>query len=153
MKIMEGLEEDGEKEVEEEGDGKTKKRRKQVNVLVRPLVKEREDHETERRARYDLIQSLSRDRKYYADDPEDDEQDRLAFGVVETATAAAADDEDGGKEDEEELEEYLSAEPRERLRRLVTYLRERYWYCFWCKSRYETEDMDGCPGVEEDDHD
>lgn len=119
-----------------------KKKKKIVPVLYRPLVKEREDKEQERRCRADLLQSLSRDRNYH--DPEEDDQDRLAFGedVIDV---------DEGTD--EELDEYTVLQPRERLARVTAELRKKWWYCFWCKFRYEGEEMEGCPGSEEVDHD
>jgi len=32
-------------------------------------------------------------------------------------------------------------------------LREEFNYCFWCKCTYPGEDMEGCPGLTEEDHD
>ncbi|KAL2052217.1 hypothetical protein ABVK25_007376 [Lepraria finkii] len=108
---------------------------------VEGLVREggREERERERRARYDLLQSLSKNASY----AEEDEQDRLALGR----------EEEDMEEEDEELDAFMALEGKERLRRLVGYLREKHFYCFWCKSKYEDESMDGCPGVEEDDHD
>ena len=114
---------------------------KQVNLLWRGLVRERERKERERRMRYDLLQSLSRNASY--NDPEDDEQGRQAFGTEETDV----------EEDDPELDEFNALGPVERLRKLLEFLRERYHYCFWCKYRYEDEKMEGCPGLTEEDHD
>ncbi|KAI9813071.1 MAG: hypothetical protein M1827_004291 [Pycnora praestabilis] len=113
----------------------------QINVLWRGLVRHREDKERERRMRYDLHQSLSRLPTY--DDPDEDEDDKQAFGKEEEEVA----------EEDEELEEFNALEPAERLRRLVEYLRTRYKYCFWCKFQYPDDSMDGCPGFTEEDHD
>lgn len=114
---------------------------KQINVLWRGLARERELKERERRMRYDLLQSLSRNASY--NDPNDDEQEKQAFGVEEESV----------EEEDPELEEFQALEPAERLQKLVEYLRERYHYCFWCKYRYEDEKMEGCPGLTEEDHD
>lgn len=57
------------------------------------------------------------------------------------------------EEEDEELDEFLSLEGKEKLRTLVEYLRQEHRYCFWCKFQYEDEKMEGCPGLEEDDHD
>ena len=113
----------------------------QINVLWRGLVRQREEKERERRMRYDLHQSLPRNVKH--EDPEEDEHDRLAFG----------DEEEEVDEEDPELEEFNALKPPERLARLVGYLRESYSYCFWCKFRYPDPDMDGCPGLTEEDHD
>lgn len=147
MGVVEGFE-GGEGEGEEVGSegkvgegGKRKKPTKQINVLWRGLVRQREEKERERRMRYDLLQSLSRNTNY--DDAEEDRDDRLALGREEEEV----------DEEDEELEAFNALEPKERLRRLVEYLRERYHYCFWCKFRYPDEGMEGCPGVTEDEHD
>jgi len=132
MKVLEGLEqpEVGEKVL-----------LKKVNVLWRGLLRERVEKERDRRMRYDLHQSLTRDRQY--EDPEEDQHDRQALGK----------EEEGVQDEDEELDEFLGLEGKERLRKLVEYLRERHFYCFWCKCKYEDECMEGCPGLEESDHD
>lgn len=146
MRILEGLEG---KEDEPKGgeagskneDGVGKKRR--VNVLYRGLVRERQEKERERRIRYDLHQSLSKNAAYDGD-AEDEKQDRLAWGTEE---------EELEEDPDEDLEAFETLEPFERLERLVRELREKFSYCFWCKYQYESEEMKGCPGIREDDHD
>lgn len=137
MRLLETLDE----ESTYQGEGSEKKK-KSVNVLYRGLVRQRQEQERERRARFDLHQSLSK-HAHYQQDEEDEEQDRLAWGREE---------EDVDEEDDE-LDAFEKLEPEERLERLIGELRGRYWYCFWCKFRYEDERMEGCPGREEDDHD
>lgn len=132
MKVVEGLEQP------EKG---TKVPLQKVNVLWRGLLRERAEKERDRRMRYDLHQSLTRDRQY--EDPEEDQHDRQALGKEEEEL----------EDEDEELDEFLKLEGRERLRQLVEYLRVNYFYCFWCKCKYEDETMEGCPGLEEDDHD
>lgn len=133
MRVLEGLEENADEAQQ------PKRKKKTVNVLYRGLVRQRQEDERERRARYDLHQSLSRDAAY--ERKEDD--DRLTFGT----------EEEDSEEVDEELHAFESLELEERLRRLTAELREKWWYCFWCKCRYENEAMDGCPGTSEDDHD
>ena len=120
---------------------KRKKPTRQINILWRGLVRQREEKERERRMRYDLLQSLSRNTNY--DDPDEDQNDRQALGVEEEEL----------DEVDPELDGFNALELAERLRRLVEYLRDRYHYCFWCKFRYLDETMDGCPGMTEEDHD
>lgn len=151
MKVLEGFEEDGgdgeeggqgagEKAPVNEGkdDSTTKRPLKSINILYRPLVSERLKKERERRARYDLTQSLSRNREY----TEEDEDDKLAL----SNEVQDLDEEDP------ELEEYEALTGVEKLEKVVKHLREKYWYCFWCKFRYEDEGMEGCPGLTEDEH-
>ncbi|MCJ1391195.1 hypothetical protein MMC18_004057 [Xylographa bjoerkii] len=158
MGVLEGFEGevDGETEAARDnadGDGKEgpatesgppKKIRKptrQINVLWRGLVRQREEKERERRMRYDLHQSLSRNTNY--DNPDEDAHDRQALGKEEEEI----------DEEDSELEEFNALEPAERLRKLVEYLRDKFHYCFWCKFRYPDGTMEGCPGVAENDHD
>ena len=131
MRVLEGLEAPGE--------GAEKVPSGKVNVLWRGLVTERKEKERQRRVRYDLLQSLSKNASY----AEENEQDRQALGR----------EEEDVEEEDEELDAFMALEGKERLRRLVGYLREKHFYCFWCKCKYEDESMDGCPGMEEDDHD
>ncbi|KAI4173098.1 MAG: hypothetical protein LQ343_003208 [Gyalolechia ehrenbergii] len=146
MKVLEGFEsEDAESskvQDEEGGAAERKKPRptKQINLLWRWLVRDRQERERERRMRYDLHQSLSRNAAY--DDPDEDKQDKQALG----------DEEEEVEEEDPELEEFNVLEPAERLRKMVEYLREKWKYCFWCKFQYPDEAMEGCPGLTEDEH-
>lgn len=143
MRVLEGLEEKEQQE-EEEGEEKKKRKKRRVNILYRGLVRRREEDERDRRAKYDLLQSLSRNAAYEADE-EEEKQDRLAWGgEVEDVEVEDVD---------EELEAFEALPLEERLDRVVGFLREKYWYCFWCKCRYEDADLEGCPGMREDDHD
>ena len=155
MKVCERLEEEEENaptpEDEDEDvtarNGKRTKPLKSVNVLWRSLVKQRALNERDRRMRYDLHQSLSRRADYI--DPEEDKEDRIALGKkADTEEVDVALD-----EEDEELDKVEALEPPERLNKLVTYLRERWNYCFWCKYQYPDKEMDGCPGLTEEEHD
>ncbi|KAF5393758.1 hypothetical protein D9757_000188 [Collybiopsis confluens] len=55
----------------------------------------------------------------------------------------------------EEIEQFLRLQARDRLALVLSYLRDRYCYCFWCGTQYEDpEDMLGhCPGPDEESHD
>ncbi|GIZ43059.1 hypothetical protein CKM354_000630200 [Cercospora kikuchii] len=112
-----------------------------VNLLWRPLVKQRLEKERERRMRYDLDQSLSRHRDYTtADDDED-----LAYGNEV---------EEDLEEEDAELDEFEALPVEERLEKILAFLREKYHYCFWCKYRYASEQAmnEDCPGLTEDEH-
>ncbi|RFU32039.1 hypothetical protein B7463_g4310, partial [Scytalidium lignicola] len=137
-------------EVEEEVPKKRKisvKPLKQINVLWRGLVRRREEQERDRRMRYDLQQSLSRLPTY--EDPDEDKDDKTAFGKEKMQHLHVEDLE----EEDPELDAFNELEPAERLQKLVLYLREQFNYCFWCKYTYPDADLEGCPGVTEEDHD
>lgn len=116
-----------------------------VNILWRPLVKEREQAERDRAARRALDEGLTR-LPNYTDDLDAD--DKLAVGPDKTEYVA-----EDEEEEDEELEEFEALEPAEKLMRVLEYLRREHRYCFWCKCRYEDEAMEGCPGITEEDHD
>jgi len=44
---------------------------------------------------------------------------------------------------------------QERLRQVLHYMRETYYFCFWCGTEYKSkEELDAsCPGKAEEDHD
>ncbi|KAF1798723.1 hypothetical protein V8B55DRAFT_1522968 [Mucor lusitanicus] len=54
----------------------------------------------------------------------------------------------------EQVEALKSLPLEEQLTKLVDYLRETYFYCFWCRAKYTDQaDLDeNCPGTSEDDH-
>ena len=120
---------------------------KQINILWRGLIRRREEKERDRRMRYDLQQSLSRLPTY--DDEDEDKEDKRALGKHATQYNLVEDLE----EEDPELDEFNALAPAERLQKLVIYLREEYNYCFWCKFTYPDKEMEGCPGLTEEDHD
>lgn len=120
---------------------------KSIPVLYRSLIRYREEKERDRRMRYDLEQSLSRLPTY--EDDNEDEDDKRALGKNQTIYATAEDLD----EEDEELDEFNALEIGERLKQLLEYLREKHQYCFWCKMAYPDSEMDGCPGLTEEDHD
>lgn len=152
MKVLEGLENDSEsRPAGEEADqsepvnpasemptagGKTKaKKLRDVNVLYRPLLRQRLERDRDQKMRYELNNSLS---------TRNEEEDYLT----------SFDDRIDDLEDEDqELAEFDALSFGERRDRIISELREKYQYCFFCKFRYPDTEMDGCPGLTEDDHD
>ncbi|KAK4099800.1 hypothetical protein N658DRAFT_498046, partial [Parathielavia hyrcaniae] len=119
---------------------------KGIPVVFRGLVRGREEADRDRRMRYDLEQGLARLPTY--EDAEEDEDDRKALGRAGAAHVMAEDLD----EEDAELDEFNALPPDERLRRVVQHLRDEYHYCFWCKFTYPDEEMEGCPGLTEEDH-
>lgn len=128
----------------------------QINVLYRGLVREREKHDNDRQARHAMQSSLPssffpRAKLPEYDDPTLEREDKKALGQLDQQTSAL---EIELEEEDEELDAFNALEPGERLHKLVMYLREEHRYCFWCKFAYETEaELEGCPGLTEEDHD
>lgn len=133
---------------EKQGEEDTKSRPlKSVNILYRGLIRHREEQERDRRMRYDLEQSLSRLPTY--EDEHEDEDYKNALGKDKTVYVTAEDLD----EEDEELDKFNEIEIGERLTKVLEYLREKHWYCFWCKMAYEDGKMEGCPGLTEEEHD
>ena len=156
MRVAERM--DGEREEEaafEAGDTTpdVKKRKisnkplKQINILWRGLIRKREEKERDRRMRYDLHQSLSRLPTY--EDADEGTEDKRALGKDTTQYVLVEDLE----EEDLELDEFNALDPAVRLLKLVDYLRQEFHYCFWCKCTYPDEEMEGCPGLTEEEHD
>jgi hypothetical protein len=127
----------------------------QINVLYRGLVREREEKERALQVRHALQTSLPSSffpnpRLPGYDDPTLEPDDNEALGSGQDTSTIL---EQELEEEDPELDEFNALDASERLARLVLYLRERHRYCFWCKYRYETDEMEGCPGLTEEDHD
>lgn len=118
-----------------------------INVLWRGLLRHRLENERERRMRYDLQQSLTRNPTY--DDPDEDADDKLALGK-DLLSVDLIDDLD---EEDPELDAFNALPADQRLQQVVMFLREQFNYCFWCKYQYSDSTFEACPGVTEEDHD
>ncbi|KAI8637065.1 hypothetical protein BD408DRAFT_68242 [Parasitella parasitica] len=55
---------------------------------------------------------------------------------------------------QQDVESLKSLPLTDQLAKLIAYLRETYFYCFWCRAKYtDKQDLDeNCPGTTEDDH-
>lgn len=128
-----------------------------INVLYRGLVREREERERSIQARHALQSSLPSSffpnpRLPGYDEGDLEKEDRQALGPKLDPYTAAVEQE--LEEEDPELDAFNALEPADRLRQLVSYLRDTYRYCFWCKYRYESDiELEGCPGLTEEDHD
>ena len=131
----------------EGGKKKMHKTLKSVNILWRGLLRSQIQRERERRMRHDLQQSLSRLPTY--EDVEEEREDAMAVGKGDNSEVV----EEEVEEDDQELDEFNALPPQERLQKIVLYLRDTYFYCFWCKYQYKEDSLDECPGILEEDHD
>jgi hypothetical protein len=130
-----------------------KEEQKKVNVLYRGLIRDRLVRERDKMARIMMENSLlersgSQRLPTFATEDEEEERDQnIAFEFEDQSHDLDIDEEDA------ELAEFDALTSSEKLEKLERYLREKYWYCFWCKYRYDSAEMEGCPGVTEEDHD
>jgi len=55
----------------------------------------------------------------------------------------------------EESIQFLRLQAQDRLHLVLSYLRDKYAYCFWCGVQYEDDETmeQQCPGPDEDSHD
>ncbi|KAK0633445.1 hypothetical protein B0T14DRAFT_506780 [Immersiella caudata] len=96
--------------------------------------------------------AMSTSRLPVYEDAEEDEDDRKALGKdpVQATKYVVAHDLD---DEDTELDEFNALPLEERLGKVAKYLREEHRYCFWCKYAYPDAEMEGCPGLTEEDHD
>lgn len=122
---------------------------KSINVLWRGRRKTILQKKAESRMKFAMQQRLSKLPVY--DDADEDELDQMANSTnFHTKHEFFEDD---LYEDDEELADFEALSPPERLDKMVMYLRDTYHYCFWCKHKYEDSEMEGCPGLLEEEHD
>ncbi|CAK7215250.1 hypothetical protein SCUCBS95973_002418 [Sporothrix curviconia] len=155
---------------------------KDVNVLWRGMVKERraKEHDRAQRIRAQKLldarlHNMGKDTatayttaEEDADDDEEDGDDRITHGKgpskasflagglrgsIATGEGEEDEDNDDGQGRDEELDEFNALEPKERLQQVVDWMRQNRRYCFWCKYTYPDNDLEGCPGPAEEDHD
>ncbi|KAF2846841.1 G-patch-domain-containing protein [Plenodomus tracheiphilus IPT5] len=123
---------------------------KEINVLWRGRARRRVEIKHEKQQRRELENSLSSRLPTLAAEDEDDDS-KVAQGkdLAPFYTTLEHDPED----EDTELAEFEALPVTERLQKVLRYLRENYRYCLYCGYEYPDVDMDGCPGVTEEDHD
>ena len=124
---------------------------KSIPVVWRELVRHRTEQEREKRMKEAVKASLPQSRLPRFEDPDEDEDDKIALGK-ETERAVWEEEEEEEEEEDHELDEFNALEASERLQKLIEYLRKEHRYCFWCKYQYPDEAMEGCSGLTEDEH-
>ncbi|RDA89287.1 hypothetical protein CP532_0590 [Ophiocordyceps camponoti-leonardi (nom. inval.)] len=82
---------------------------------------------------------------------EADADDRMALGLDRDGDTkeGVMDEVD---ETDEELDEFEAMAVADQFFQTLSYLRDEHRYCFWCKMTYPSDEMEGCPGMLEEDH-
>ncbi|BGP40099.1 hypothetical protein JCM10450v2_004079 [Rhodotorula kratochvilovae] len=82
---------------------------------------------------------------------EDEEEGGAEKGGEGPKRTSAADVQ---RDEADEAEEWFAMDVRSRLALMLTYLRNKYHYCFWCGCQYnDAADLEeNCPGTEEEAH-
>jgi hypothetical protein len=142
-----------EQAAEDDGTGDAKdKHLTDINILWRVRARRRIEREHNHRMRKELDNSLAQRLPTLArDDDEDDEASKTARSEDVTPFYTTLENE---LEDEDpELAEFEALPVDERLQKILVFLREKFNYCLYCGYQYPDADMEGCPGITEEDHD
>lgn len=157
QKTAERLDEEAktiEQEGKEQGESATKAQSerslKSIPVVWRGLVKQRLEAQVAKQADKSLREGMERLPNYQ--DTDEDAEDKWARAAPEKLSTTALMETELEEEDEE-LEMFQNKPVVERLEEIIDYLRTTFKYCFWCKYQYPDEEMEGCPGPTEEDHD
>ncbi|KAL6711966.1 hypothetical protein ACN47E_003009 [Coniothyrium glycines] len=122
----------------------------EINVLWRARARRRAEIMREKQQRRELNNTLT-SRLPTVADVDDDDDSKIAHGQdlkpFYTTLETELEDEDP------ELAEFEALPVAERLQKLLIFLREKYRYCLFCGYEYPDVEMDGCPGITEDEHD
>jgi hypothetical protein len=152
QKVVERLDTEAEEDQEISGKRTTpfeKRPLQTINVLWRGLIKERREREAREKMKREVQNSLIYRRPDYNNSDDDEDADAGAGSKERDLIEFFEQD----LEDEDaELDEFNELTPSERLTKVTAYLRSKYLYCFWCKSKYADADFLGCPGTTEEAH-
>lgn len=140
-----------EKEAEEKGTPEPlNKPLKDINVLWRSRARRRVEIQHEKQQRRELNNSIASRLPTLADEDEDnDSKVALGHDLTPFYTSLESDLE----AEDPELAEFEALPVSERLQKVLLFLREKFHYCLYCGYQYPKIDMEGCPGVTEEDHD
>lgn len=129
---------------------------KAIPVVWRGAVRHREERARDARMKFDMLQSVERPRLPGASMKDMDDDDKVAFGLELPKIRGAEKDmfevEVEGDDEDSEQDGFDQQSFAERLHIAVAYLRQKHWYCFWCKYKYDNAEMEDCPGEDEECH-
>ncbi|KAF2132528.1 G-patch-domain-containing protein [Dothidotthia symphoricarpi CBS 119687] len=140
-----------EKEAEDKGTTEPfDKPLKDINVLWRSRARRRVEIQHDKQQRRELDNSLASRLPTLADEDEDnDSKVALGHDLTPFYTSLEHDLED----EDPELAEFDALPVTERLEKVLLHLRGEFHYCLYCGHQYPDAEMEGCPGVTEEDHD
>lgn len=137
-----GLQQTGEKKVED------------VNVLWRTRARKRAVIMHEKQQRRELHNSIaSRIPPVVANEEAEDDADDDKVAQGRDLAPFYTSLEDDLEDEDPELAEFEALPVAERLHKVLEYLRDNFHYCLYCGYQYPDAELEGCPGVTEEDHD
>lgn len=127
---------------------------KELPVEYRGRIRRRDlkKRDSEFRRQVEMSRLAVKRTSWYDDDDDEDDEDDYDDGLAmgRDGGLPMADELD---EEDEELDAFLNLSAYDRFYRVTDFLRYKHRYCFWCKMTYPDEQMEGCPGRLEKDHD
>ncbi|CAO2657008.1 Nn.00g058110.m01.CDS01 [Neocucurbitaria sp. VM-36] len=124
---------------------------KEINVLWRGRARRRVEIKREKQQRRELNNSIASRLPTLANDDDEDDDFKVAQGrdlaLFYTTLENDLEDEDP------ELADFEALPVAERLQKLLVFLRDEHQYCLYCGYQYPDAEMEGCPGLTEEDHD
>lgn len=139
------------KKAEDEGKSEpTEQPFKNVNLLWRSRARRRAVKDHEKQQRRELDNSLASRLPVLAHEDEDDSS-KVAQGRDLAPFYTSL--ENYLEVEDPDLAEFEALPVTERLQKVLLYLRETFQYCLYCGYQYPDAEMEGCPGVTEEDHD
>jgi hypothetical protein len=139
-----------EKEAEEGTPEPGEKPLAEINVLWRSRARRRVEIQQDKQQRRELNNSLASRLPTLADEGDVDNDTKVALGqdLQPFYTTLEGDLE----ADDPELAEFEALPVAERLEKVLLYLREKFQYCLYCGYQYPDTELEGCPGVTEEEH-
>jgi hypothetical protein len=123
-----------------------------VNLLWRIRARQRAVKMHEKQQRRELNNSIASRLPTLAPE-EDDEEDDAKVAQGQDLKPFYTSLEDELEDEDPELAEFEALPVAERLQKLLEFLRDKFHYCLYCGYQYPDVEMEGCPGVTEEDHD
>ncbi|KAH7408220.1 hypothetical protein DE146DRAFT_365795 [Phaeosphaeria sp. MPI-PUGE-AT-0046c] len=128
------------------------KRVKDVNVLWRSRARRREVIMHEKQQRRELNNSIASRLPTLAPE-EDDEGDDAKVAQGRDLAPFYTSLENDLEDEDPELAAFEALPVEERLQKVLEFLRDEFHYCLYCGYQYPDAEMEGCPGVTEEEHD
>ncbi|KAG9203596.1 hypothetical protein G6514_002614 [Epicoccum nigrum] len=121
-----------------------------INVLWRSRARKRVEIRQDKQQRRELNNSLASRLPILADEGDVDNDTKVALGqdLQPFYTTLEGDLE----ADDPELAEFEALPVAERLEKVLLYLRDKFQYCLYCGYQYPDRELEGCPGVTEEEH-
>lgn len=123
---------------------------KDINLLWRCRAQRRAIKAHDKQQRRELNNSLASRLPTLADEEQDNDT-KVAQG--EDLAPFYTSLENDLEEEDPELAEFEALPVAERLQKLLVFLREEFHYCLYCGYQYPDAEMEGCPGITDEDHD